>query len=144
MPIEGHLRAQLLDRCWSIYLWLTQAFALPESFHAGFPAMAESALITSALHVTVPISEKLTLSLREEYAFGRQGLEVSRYSYNVIDQQGNNLLRADNLPYHRSDYRRRALTHPPHHIHDENGRVCSFTGAAQDFIEQAKTFLTPP
>ena len=29
---------------------------------------AESALITGALHVTVPMTERLTLSLREEYA----------------------------------------------------------------------------
>ena len=49
------------------------------------------------------MTEHLTLSLREEYTFGKQGLEVSRYSYNVINSKGNNLLRADNLPYHRTD-----------------------------------------
>ena len=69
MPFEGRQRAHLLDRCWSIYLWLTQTFILPESFAVEFPAAAESTLITSTLHVTVPISEKLTLSLREEYVF---------------------------------------------------------------------------
>lgn len=119
MRFEDRQRAQLLDRCWSVYLWLTQAFILPESFHVEFPATAESALITGTLHVTIPMTEKLTLSLREEYAFDRPGLEVSRYSYNVISSEGNNLLRADNLPYHRTDYRRRALSYPPHHMHDE-------------------------
>jgi len=142
MPFEGRQRAQLLDRCWSIYLWLSQAFILPASFPVEFPAAAGSALITSTLHVTVPISEKLTLSLREEYIFSRQGLEVSRYSYNVVNSQGNNLLRADNLPYHRADYRGRSLTHPPHHLHDERGRVRSFTGQVQDFISHARSFLT--
>ncbi|MBI4489208.1 MAG: hypothetical protein HY694_08995 [Deltaproteobacteria bacterium] len=143
MRFEGRRRAQLLNRCWSIYLWLTQAFILPENFHVEFPATAESALITGALHVTVPMTERLTLSLREEYAFGRQRLEVSRYSYNVIDRNGNNVLRADNLPYHRTDYRGRALTHPPHHLHDERGRVRSFSGQVQDFISYAKSCLTP-
>lgn len=141
MRSEGRHRAALIDRCWSIYLSLTGAFTLPEDFHVEFPVAAESALITGVLHVSVPLSENLTLSLREEYASGRQGLEISRYSYNLIDKAGNNLLRVDNLPFHRTDYRRRALTHPPHHMHDERSRVRSFTGQVQDFINHAKTFL---
>ena len=141
MRFEGRRRAQLLDRCWSIYLWLTHDFPLPEHFHVEFPAAAESTLVAETLHLTVPISETLTLSLREEYKFERQVLEVSRYSYNVLDHQGSNLLRADNLPYHRTDYRGRVLTHPPHHLHDEQGRVRSFTGQVQDFITAAKNFL---
>lgn len=134
MSSERRLRAQTLDRCWSVYQWLTHAFSLPEGFHVEFPAVAEATLITGALHLIVPITEELTLTLREEYTFGQHGLEVSRYSYNVIDRQGDNLLRADNLPYHRSDYRGRALTHPPHHLHDERGRVRSFTGRVEDFL----------
>lgn len=84
MRFEGRQRAQILDRCWSIYLWLTQTFILPESFHVDFPAVVESAIISGVLHFAVPITEKVTLSLLEEYAFGGQGLEVSRYSYNVM------------------------------------------------------------
>jgi hypothetical protein len=141
MRFEGRRQTQLLDRCWSIYLWLTEAFVLPESFHVEFPVAVESALITSTLHITVSMTDKLTLSLREEYTFGKQGVEVSRYSYNVINSKGNNLLRADNLPYHRVDYRGRALTHPPHHMHDERGRVRPFTGQVQDFISYAKSLL---
>jgi len=144
MRFEGRHQAQIIDRCWSVYLWLVQAFILPESFHVEFPAAAESALVSDALHVTVPMTEQLALSLREEYALGRQGLEVSRYSYNVIDRNGNNVLRADNLPYHKTDYRGRTLIHPPHHLHDKQGRVRSFTGQLQDFISYAKSFLTSP
>ncbi len=144
MRFESRQRAQLLDRCWSIYLWLTQTFILPESFHVEFPSAVESAIISGVLHFAVPITEKVTLSLLEEYAFGGQGLEVSRYSYNVIDHQRNNLLRADNLPYHQTDYRGRPLTHPPHHVHDERRRIRSFTGQVQDFISHAKSFLTSP
>jgi hypothetical protein len=142
MRFEGRHRAELLNRCWSIYLWLTRAFILPERFHVEFPVTVETALITDVLHVTVPMTGKLTLSLREEYAFGTQGLETSRYSYNLIDREGNNLLRADNLPFHRTDYRGRTLTYPPHHMHDERGRVSSFSGQAPDFISQAKSFVT--
>lgn len=141
MRSEGRHRAALIDRCWSVYLWLTRAFILPENFHVEFPVAAESALITGVLHVSVSLTETLTLSLREEYAFDRHKLEVSRYSYNVIDSAGNNLLRADNLPFHRTDYRGRPLTHPPHHMHDERARVLSFSGQVQDFINHAKTFL---
>jgi len=142
MRSEGRHRAALIDRCWSIYLGLTRTFILPENFHVEFPVAAESALITGVLHVSVPMTENLTLSLREEYAFGRQGLEISRYSYNLIESAGNNLLRADNLPFHRTDYRGRTLTHPPHHMHDERARVLSFSGQVQDFINHAKSFLS--
>ena len=141
MRSEGRHRAAVIDRCWSIYLWLSHAFILPENFHVEFPVATESALITGVLHVGVLMSENMTLSLWEEYASGRQGLEISRYSYNLIDSAGNNFFRADNLPFHRTDYRGRTLTHPPHHMHDERGRVCSFTGQAQDFINHAKSFL---
>jgi hypothetical protein len=116
MPFEGRQRAAVLDRCWSIYLSIARAFSLPENFHVEFPITVESALVTGALHITVPIGADLSLSLREEYAFDRQKLVVSRYSYNLIDATGSNVLRADNLPFHRTDYRKRPLTHPPHHI----------------------------
>jgi hypothetical protein len=142
MPFEGRQRAAVLDRCWSIYLSLTSAFNVPENFHVEFPVVVESALVSGALHVTVPVGGDMTLSLREEYAFDRQRLTVSRYSYNVIDATGNNLLRADNLPFHRTDYRKRLLTHPPNHIHDQRGRVFSFNGNVHHFIANAKTLLS--
>ncbi len=143
MRSESRRRAQLLDRCWSVYSWLTDAFTLPETFHIEFPVAAEATLLTGALHVVVPLTNQLTLSLREEYALGGQDLEIRRYSYNVIDYTGNNLLRADNLPHHRTDYHGRVLSQPPHHMHDERGRVRSFTGQLQDFIKYAKNLLLP-
>ena len=142
MPFEGRQRAAVLDRCWSIYLSLTQAIILPQEFHVEFPASVESALVSGALLVSAAIGENLTLSLHEEYVFDRLRLSVSRYSYNVIDSSGKNLLRADNLPFHASDYRRRALTHPPHHLHDQRGRIYSFSGNVYHFIAHAKTLLS--
>jgi hypothetical protein len=142
MPFEGRQRAALLDRCWSIYQSVTSAFRVHESFHLQFPDVAESALVSGALHITVPIGADLTLSLREEYAFDRHKLAVSRYSYNVIDTAGNNLLRADNLPFHRTDYRKQLLTHSPNHIHNQRGRVFSFNGDVHIFIANTKTLLS--
>jgi hypothetical protein len=138
MPFEGRQRAAALDRCWSIYLSLTSAFILPEEFHAEFPVAVESVLITAALQFTVSIGS----SLREEYVFERQRLTVNRYGYNVIDVTGNNVLRADNLPFHRTDYRGRLLQHPPHHLHDERDRVHSFSGNFDEFIGRARTILS--
>lgn len=142
MPFDGRQRAALLDRSWSIYQSLASTFNVPESFHVDFPIVAESALVSGALHVAVPIGADLTLALREEYAFDRQRLTVSRYSYNVIDPAGNNFLRADNLPFHKTDYRKKLLTHPPNHIHDQRGRVFSFNGDVHIFIANAKTLLS--
>lgn len=140
MRFEGRVRADLIDRCWSIYVCLTEAFALPDNFHLEFPGAVETALVTGALHIALPIAANLTLSLREEYDFDRLRLTVSRYSYNVIDSHGDNLFRADNSPFHRTDYRGRALTHLPHHMHDARGKVLSFSGRIEDFIRHAKTF----
>ena len=142
MPFEVRQRAALLDRCWTIYLSLTSAFTVPENFHVEFPVVVESALVSGALHITVPVGEDTTLSLREEYVFDRQRLTVNRYNYNLIDAVGNNLLRAENLPFHRTDYRKRLLTRPPHHIHDQRGCVFSFSGDVHHFIADTKTLLT--
>ena len=137
------MRAASLDRCWSIYLSLTRAFILTENFHVEFPIVAESLLITGALQVSVGIGSDLSLSLREEYGFdSRQRLTVSRYSYNLIDVSGNNVLRADNLPFHRTDYRKRLLSRPPHHLHDEQDRVHSFSGELDEFIARAQKILS--
>ncbi len=144
MRSEQRRQGQLLDRCWSLYLALTEVFALPETFHSDFPAAAEAAVLTGALHIVIPLGEQLTLSVREEYTVTEQSVEVRRYSYNVIDPHGVNLLRADNLPHHRTDYRRRPLSHPPHHIHDQRGRVLSFSGQIQDFLRAAQGLLPSP
>lgn len=136
MPIEGRYQVQLLNHCWTLYTLLTDAFSLPERFHVEFPTSVEDALISGALHIRVPVAETRTLSLREEYAFGQQGLIVSRYSYNIIDNNGKNIFRADNLPYHQRDYRNQLLSYPPHHIHDEQERIRSFSGHLENFITE--------
>lgn len=141
MPSERQRRALLLERCWSLYQALTDVFVVPDTFHNEFPIAAEAALMAGALHITLSLTAELTLSLREEYIFEQYTLRVQRYSYNVIDHIGANVLRADNLPHHRTDYRGRRLTHPPHHMHDERGRVLSFSGQAQDFFHATHSLI---
>jgi hypothetical protein len=142
MPSERQRQALLLEHCWSLYQILTDVFVVPDAFHTEFPVIAETALLTGALHLALPLSPALTLSLREEYAFEQHSLQVRRYSYNMIDHTGMNLLRADNLPHHRTDHRGRRLSHPPHHMHDQRGRVLSFSGQIHDFLQATHRLLS--
>lgn len=134
--------AQILDRSWFIYSILTDAFSLTETFHLDFPSLVETTIISADLQISLPISKGLTLLLREEYEFVKHSLEIRSYCYNVIDDKDTSVLRADNLPYHRTDYKRHKLTHFPHHLHDKQGRICSFTGDLKDFIETIKLTST--
>lgn len=144
MPSERQRRALVLEHCWSLYQILTDTLVVPDTFHTEFPVTAETALLTGALHLALPLSSALSLFLREEYAFEHHALQVHRYSYNVIDHAGANVLRADNLPHHRTDYRGRRLSHPPHHMHDKRGRVLSFSGQAHDFLHATRSLLSAP
>ena len=141
MSSERRRRALVLEHCWSLYQILTDTFVVPETFHTEFPVITETVLLTDALHIVLPPSSALTLSLREEYAFEQYALQVRRYSDNVIDHAGVNVLRADNVPHHWTDYRGRPLPHPPHHMHDEHGRVLSFSGQVQDFLHANRSSL---
>ena len=86
--------------------------------------------------------EGFILLLREEYEFTMHNLEILSYSYNLIDNSDNSIIRSDNLPHHQTDYKGHKLTHPPHHVHDKLGRICSFTGDLQDFINLVKDAIS--
>lgn len=142
MSYESHLESQILNRCWSVYSLLSNAFSPSDTFHLGFPSLVETALITADLQINLPLAKGFTLLLREEYEFVMHNLEIHRYSYNLIDNSGNPILRSDNLPYHQTDYKGHKLTHPPHHVHDKRGRICSFSGALKDFIDLVKDAIS--
>jgi len=135
---ESHLETHILNRCWSVYALLTNAFSPSDTFHLGFPSLVETAIVSSDLQINLRVAEGFTLLLREEYEFVMYKLEIHRYSYNLIDNSGTPIIRSDNLPYHHTDYKGHKLTHPPHHIHDKGGRVCSFSGDLKDFIDLVK------
>lgn len=81
MPNESRGQALLIDRCWSIYLLLTEAFAVPSSFHVEFPALVERALVSGLLQLTVRLPNGHTLYLREEYQLTEHQFEIRHYSY---------------------------------------------------------------
>lgn len=142
MSYESHREAQILNQCWSVYSLLTNAFSPSDIFHLGFPSLVETALISADLQISLPVAEGFTLLLREEYEFAMHNLEIHSYSYNLIDNSGNSIVRSDNLPYHQTDYKGHKLPHPPHHLHDKSGRICSFTGDLKDFIDLVRHAIT--
>ena len=143
MPYESHREAQILNRCWTVYSLLINAFSPSDTFHLGFPSLVETAIISSDLQINLPVEKGFILLLREEYEFTMHNLVINSYSYNLIDNSGNSILRCDCLPYHQTDYKRHKLTHPPHHLHDKLGRICSFAGELKDFIDLVKNVIDP-
>jgi hypothetical protein len=136
---DPHQRRRIAERCWLIYDLIVRNFSPPQEFHLGFPDLAELALISGALQVRVQISPQgHSLLLLEEYSFRNHEMMVASYSYVLLDQTGQVLLRADSLPHHRVDHRGHRLTHFPHHLHNGRGRIHSFSGEIKDFVERAK------
>lgn len=144
MPAERpshRRRRQIAERCWQVYDWICRRFQVALEFHEEFPEAAELAFWSEALQVRVAIAPGHVLDLREEYDFRDQELVVAHYSYVLIGEGQSPLLRADPLPHHRVDYRGRRLMHFPHHLHDAQGRVRSFSGQLEDFLSQAAALL---
>jgi len=139
---DSYQRSLIIDRCWLIYDLITETFAVPRPFHIEFPSLVEFALISGYLQVLVEIRRKgLTLHIHEEYDFRNYELVLSVYSYTLLDKNKHSIIRADPLPHHRVDYRRRKLTHFPHHLHDERGRICSFSGRIEDCVKRSAAVL---
>lgn len=64
MPGEGQERALLIDRCWSIYLLLTEHVSVPSAFHEEFPVLVERATHSGLFHLTVRLSDEHSLYIR--------------------------------------------------------------------------------
>jgi len=144
MSYEEYQQNQILERCWSIYLLLSANLSIPENFPAQYPVLVEGALISGNLQINLKITEDHQLHLREEYKFSKGNLEISRYSYTLVGADNQTVFRADDLPYHNADYKGQPLAHPPHHIHDNQGHICSFTGNLQDFVKEIRNLISYP
>jgi hypothetical protein len=68
-------------------------------------------------------------------------LRIDYYSYALIEIGNRVIIRADSAPHHEHDYHRKLLTNFPHHLHDENNRVCSFSGEFEDCIKLAAPYI---
>ena len=139
---NSYQRALIIDRCWLIYDLITEKFRPPHEFHIEFPGLVEIALISGYLQALVEISPTVDfLHIHEEYGFREHRLVLKGYSYNLLDKSKHSIIRADALPYHRVDYKGHKLSHFPHHLHDERGRICPFSGRIEDFIKISSAII---
>ena len=139
--LSTHQRYLIADRCWLIYDLITNTFSIPDSFHLEFPEIAEIALASGYIEIRVQIEKEHLLYIYEEYSFQARTIVRVSYSYNLLDATKNSIIRADDVPHHQVDYRNQELSHFPNHLHDEKGRICSFTGEIDDFFHQVKIRL---
>ena len=138
MLYDAYQRRQIIDRCWLIYDLISEAFEVPQRFHPEILSVVELALTSGYLQLCVEISRKgHLLYIHEEYDFRDYEFVVKVYSYNLLDKSKDNIIRADPLPHHQVDYKRRKLAHFPHHLHAERGRICSFSGWIEDFVKRS-------
>ena len=142
MLYDAYQRRLIIDHCWWIYDLITETFDVPHRFHLEFPSLVELALTSGYLQLYVEISRKgHLLHILEEYDLHDYEFVTRVYSYNLLDKSEHSIIRADPLPHHQIDYRRHKLTHFPHHLHDERGRVCSFSGLLEDFVKRSVAIL---
>ena len=139
---DSHQRRLIINRCWLIYDLITKKFRPLHEFHIEFPSLAELALISGYLQVLVEITRRgHFLHIHEEYDFIEHILVVKVYSYNLLDKSKLSIIRADSLAHHRVDYKGHNISHFPDHLHDEKGRICSFSGKLQDFLKRASKII---
>ena len=129
-------------RCWLVYETITDNFEVSDQFHIQFPELVELALTAGYLELRVQVGKlNYSLHIQEEYAFKDQTFTVETYSYVLLEPGQHVIVRADPLPHHSVDYKNHPLAHYPHHLHDENGRIHSFTGRIEDFMRIVASHL---
>jgi len=139
---DSHQRRLIINRCWLIYDLITKKFNPLHEFHIEFPSFVELALISGYLQVFVEITRKgCSLRIHEEYDFIEHMLIIKVYNYNLLDKSKHSIIRSDSLPHHRFDYKGHNLSHFPDHLHDEKGRICSFSGKIEDFVKRASEII---
>lgn len=132
---DSNQQRLIIDRGWLIYDLISSKFIVPHQFHVEYPSVLENAIITGYFQLSVVIDKKQhLLRIHEEYAFRDYELVIKAYSYNMLDKNENNIIRADSLPHYKTDYKGKKLKNFPHHLHDKAGRICQFSGKIEDFI----------
>lgn len=140
---DSNQQRLIIDRGWLIYNLISSKFSTPGHFHIKYPSIVENALISGYFQMTVEIDHNgYLLKVHEEYEFRDYNILIKHYSYNLLDKDKNNIIRADSLPHHKVDYKGKKLSDFPHHLHDKKGRICQFSGKFDDFIEKSLSILT--
>jgi hypothetical protein len=141
LPRDVQRRRRIAERCWHVYDLINRYLQPAPEFHEEFLEAAELAVLSGALQAHIAIPPRHSVEIHEEYEMREHELIVAFYSYVLVAEGSRALLRADPLPHHRVDYRRRRLAHFPHHLHDERGRIQSFSGRLEDFLARAAALL---
>lgn len=136
MLADSYHQQLISERCWTIYEAITGHLDVSDDFYLRFQEAAELALETNLFRLKTEIADhNYSLIINEEYKIENYELKLESYSYNLIDSNQKNILRADTVPHHQFDYKNKKLINFPHHMHDEKGRICSFSGEIVDFIK---------
>jgi hypothetical protein len=139
---DSHQRRQIVDRCWLVYELISDRFVPPDEFHSQYPSLVELALTSGYLKLVAELrGSGHRIHISEEYGFVEYKLVLKTYVYMLLDRDQNSLIRADCLPHHKIDYKGHKLSHFPNHLHDEMGRICSFSGRIHDFVKRCSTAL---
>ena len=93
---DSNQQRLIIDRGWLIYDLISFKFIVPHQFHVEYPSVLESSIISGYFQLAVEIGEKgHLLRIHEEYEFRDYGLTIKAYSYNLLDENKNNIIRAD-------------------------------------------------
>jgi len=139
---DSHQRGQIIDRCWLIYEVVTDVFDAQDEFHIHYPDFVELALTSGYFKLIMNIGERgHVIHIYEEYGFSEYKTILKTYVYMLFDKGNNSIIRADSLTHHKTDYKGHDLSHFPNHLHDEMGRICSFSGRIEDFVKICNTML---
>lgn len=142
MLYDSHQRGQIIDRCWLIYELISDTFVPPDEFHIQYPSLVELALTSGYFKLIVELGGSgYRIHVYEEYGFFEYKLVLKTYVYMLFDRDKNSIIRVDSLPHHKIDYKGHELSHFPNHLHDEMGRICSFSGRIDDFVKRCSTVL---
>ncbi len=130
------------NRAWEIYSQLQKLSPAEASIISDIEEQIHLAITTDIiqLDMVLPRVHK-KLVVRETYAFPQNELRIASYSYSLIEIGKSAIIRADSAPHHERDYRGKRLSHFPNHLHDEAGRICSFSGKLENFVELVKPYL---
>ena len=140
MLYNSRQQGLIIERCWLIYELVSDKLVPLNEFHIRYPNLVEFALTSGYFKLLVEIGGSgHSIHIYEEYEFAEYKLVLKAYVYILFDKAKNSIIRADSLPHHRLDYKGHRLAHFPNHLHDEMGRICSFSGRIEDFVRRCCT-----
>ena len=101
MLYDSLWRYLITKRCWKIYNLVTDSFEVESIFHAEYPVAVEEAMLTGRLLVQIA-----SLFIQEEYLVEVNKLVIMDYSYILLDEYNQPIIRADSASSNRLSWQR--------------------------------------